>query len=188
MDSTKLVQEVSQRNRLSEEAVGILLKALESSGYSMAQFNHPDLGGMGQWSGGMTMIGDFSNSELKGRVERACSELVEGMKGEEGIKERSKLEEGSTSNDSVGSSKSNNKNWWPEDFGAISSSGSQNGCDYAYSSATHRLALRNDSKVTIYDTGKHEIYGVAQQQGRSSSLEFQSQLGTVTAGELTRIN
>ena len=190
MDSTKsLVQEVSRRNRLSEEAVSILLKALESSGYSMAQFNHPELGGMGQWSGGMTMIGDFSNSELKGRVERACSELVEGMKGE-GLKESSKLEEGSPADSSVavGSSKSNNKNWWPEDFGAISSSGSQNGCDYAYSRATNRLALRNDSQVTIYDTGKHEIYGVAQQQGRSTSLEFQSQLGTVTAGELTRIN
>jgi hypothetical protein len=42
--------------------------------------------------------------------------------------------------------------------------------------------------VTIYDTGKHEIYGAAQQQGSSSSLEFQSQLGTITASELRRID
>jgi hypothetical protein len=45
----------------------------------MAQFSHPELGGMGQWSGGMTMIGDLSNSELKGRVERVCLELAEGV-------------------------------------------------------------------------------------------------------------
>jgi hypothetical protein len=82
---------------------------------------------------------------------------------------------------------SNNRNWWPETFGTVSSSGSQNGCDYVYSRATNRLAIRRGSELTIYDTGKHEIYGVAQQQGSSTSLEFKSQLGTITASELLRI-
>jgi hypothetical protein len=193
MDSTKtLLQEVSRRNRLSEEAVSVLLKALESSGYTMAQFNHPELGGMGQWSGGMTMIGDFSNSELKGRVERACCELADGMKHCSGA-ENPGAETGSPSPGILDSTISDHrseskKTWWPESFGAISSSGSQNGCDYAYSRETNRLAIRQGSQVTIYDTGKHEIYGAAQQQGSSSSIEFQSQLGTITASELRRID
>ena len=184
MDSTKtLVQDVSRRNRLSEEAVTILLRALESSGYTMAQFNHSELGGMGQWSAGMVMIGDLSNAELKGRVERACSELAEGMKG-------ARKSTGSSGLPTImpsANAESNNRNWWPETFGTVSSSGSQNGCDYVYSRATNRLAIRRGSELTIYDTGKHEIYGVAQQQGSSTSLEFKSQLGTITASELLRI-
>jgi hypothetical protein len=188
MDSTKtLVQDVSRRNRLSEEAVTILLRALESSGYTMAQFNHSELGGMGQWSAGMIMIGDLSNSDLKGRVERACSELAEGMRGASNSTGSSGLPSIIASTIPSGNVESNNRNWWPETFGTVSSSGSQNGCDYVYSRATNRLAIRRGSELTIYDTGKHEIYGVAQQQGSSSSLEFQSQLGTITAGELLRI-
>jgi hypothetical protein len=199
MESTQtLLHDVSRRNSLSEEAVSVLLKALESSGYTMAQFDHPELGGMGQWSGGMTMIGDFSNSEVKGRVDRACRELAEGLKNSSSA-EGEKNESGSASSDIFdstvsGSAKvsgnrpeSKHRNWWPEDFGAIASSGSQNGCDYAYSRGTNRLAIRQGSQVTIYHTGNHEIYGVAQQQGNSSSVEFQSQLGTITARELNKI-
>ena len=44
---------------------------------SQAQFNHPDLGGMGQWSGGgMIMIGDMFNQGLKHRVDALCNELA----------------------------------------------------------------------------------------------------------------
>ena len=42
-----------------------------------AQFNHPDLGGMGQWSqGGMIMVGDMFNHGLKAQVDALCNELA----------------------------------------------------------------------------------------------------------------
>ena len=42
----------------------------------MAQFNHPEFAGSGQWMrGGMTMVSDMFNNSLKGRVDGLCSEL-----------------------------------------------------------------------------------------------------------------
>jgi Short C-terminal domain len=42
----------------------------------MAQFNHPEFAGSGQWMrGGMTMVSDMFNNYLKGRVDSLCSEL-----------------------------------------------------------------------------------------------------------------
>jgi hypothetical protein len=36
----------------------------------MAQFNHPEFAGSGQWmQGGMLMLGDMFNHALKGRVD-----------------------------------------------------------------------------------------------------------------------
>jgi hypothetical protein len=43
----------------------------------MAQFNHPEFSGSGQWmNGGMTMVSDMFNNYLKGRVDGLCSELA----------------------------------------------------------------------------------------------------------------
>src|SRR5712672_2754381 len=53
-----------------------LLQALVNSNGSMAQFNHSELGGSGQWMrGGMTMVGDMFNYGLKSKVDGLCSEL-----------------------------------------------------------------------------------------------------------------
>src|SRR5271169_3970317 len=53
-----------------------LLQALVNSNGSMAQFNHSELGGGGQWMrGGMTMVGDMFNYGLKSKVDGLCSEL-----------------------------------------------------------------------------------------------------------------
>ena len=54
-----------------------LLTALVAGGGSQAQFNIPELGGMGQWSrGGMVMVGDMFNNALKARVDALCTELA----------------------------------------------------------------------------------------------------------------
>jgi ribonucleotide monophosphatase NagD (HAD superfamily) len=42
----------------------------------MAQFSHPDFGGMSQWSPGMTMVGDMFNSDLKAKLGAICNELA----------------------------------------------------------------------------------------------------------------
>ncbi len=70
----------AQRHGVSTGAALAVLQALASGGGTMAQFNHPELGGAGQWSrGGMTMVGDMFNQGLKHRVDALCSELASQM-------------------------------------------------------------------------------------------------------------
>jgi len=70
------IDELAQRYSVSSDAVMTLLGALVNSNGNMAQFNHPELGGGGQWMrGGMTMVGDMFNYGLKSKVDGLCSEL-----------------------------------------------------------------------------------------------------------------
>ena len=50
--------------------------ALQRGWGSMAQFNHPEFGGYGQWMrGGMTMVGDMFNASLRNRVDALALDL-----------------------------------------------------------------------------------------------------------------
>jgi hypothetical protein len=70
------VESLAQRHGVSTEAVMTLLQALVNGNGASAQFNHPELGGTGQWMrGGMTMVGDMFNDALKAKVNSLCSEL-----------------------------------------------------------------------------------------------------------------
>src|SRR5258708_28118579 len=62
------IARVSIRHSVSADAVRTILRALRSGGGTMAQFSHPDFGGMSQWSPGMTMVGDMFNSGLKSKL------------------------------------------------------------------------------------------------------------------------
>jgi hypothetical protein len=53
-----------------------MLESVIRGNGSMAQFDHPEFGGSGQWmQGGMTMVSDMFNNYLKGQVHGLCSEL-----------------------------------------------------------------------------------------------------------------
>jgi hypothetical protein len=70
------IEEVAQRHGFSTDAVMSMLESVIRGNGSMAQFNHPEFGGSGQWmQGGMTMVSDMFNNYLKGRVDGLCSEL-----------------------------------------------------------------------------------------------------------------
>ena len=72
----QLVEEVAQRHGFSTDAVMSMLESVIRGNGSMAQFNHPEFGGSGQWmQGGMTMVSDMFNNYLKGRVDGLCFEL-----------------------------------------------------------------------------------------------------------------
>lgn len=72
----------AQRFGVSVDAARAVLEALAAGGGRMAQFNHPDLGGMGQWSqGGMTQVGDMFNQVLKERVGALCATLAGQLQG-----------------------------------------------------------------------------------------------------------
>jgi hypothetical protein len=76
-EGARRLEDVARRHGVSLEAAAALLGALAQGNGSQAQFNHPDLGGMGQWSqGGMIMVGDMFNHGLKHRVDALCSELA----------------------------------------------------------------------------------------------------------------
>src|SRR2546430_17074326 len=71
------VTELDQRYGVSTEAVLTLLYALMRGHGTMAQFDHPDLGGRGQWMpGGMVMVGDMFNHALKATVDGLCTALA----------------------------------------------------------------------------------------------------------------
>jgi len=75
-EGQRVVGDVAQRHGFSEDAVTHMLYAVAAGNGSQAQFNHWEFGGMGQWSmGGMLMIGDMFNDNLKGRVSSLCQEL-----------------------------------------------------------------------------------------------------------------
>jgi hypothetical protein len=70
------INDLAQHYGVSVDAVMTLLQALLNSNGAMAQFDHRELGGAGQWMpGGMTMVGDMFNHGLKAKVDGLCSEL-----------------------------------------------------------------------------------------------------------------
>lgn len=175
-EGTQLVNEVAQRHKVSVDAVVVLLRALERGGGVQAQFSHPDLGGMGQWSrGGMVMIGDMFNHRLKFQVDALCSELSDLRRAHTFFPP----EERSASSDAG--------LWWPADCGTPRSSGGQNDLRYAYFPDTRRLAIQRGGEVEVYDTGDHRIGGISQQQSGGQDLTFTSQHGAIRLHELTRL-
>lgn len=72
----QIVNDLAQRYGFSPAAVSSMLDAVFHGQGSMAQFNHPEFGGSGQWmQGGMIMLSDMFNHALKSRVDGLCNEL-----------------------------------------------------------------------------------------------------------------
>ena len=173
---TAKIGDVARRNDVSPEAAEVVLDALVRGGGSQAQFSHPDVGGMGQWSrGGMIMVGDMFNARLKARVDRLCTDLSDLLR--DGDLFPAGAEDGP-----------DHKSWWPKACGTPASSGSQNGMRYAYFPETRRLAIERDGILSLHDTGDHRISGVSQQQSGTRDLAFTSQHGAVKLHELKRLD
>lgn len=152
------LEALARRYNFSLDTVKILAGALQASGGKLVQFNLPELGGMGQWMPGMTMIGDMFNTSLKARVEGLCSELA-GLVANGQVQ----AENFTTAPELAGQ-------WWMARLGEPAARGGQNDFAYAYFPAYHRLAIRQAGKVTYYDTGGYIITGVSQQQQMGGSI------------------
>jgi hypothetical protein len=188
-----IVDDLARRHAVSRDAVQTLLHALVLGNGTQAQFSHPDLGGMGQWSqGGMIMVGDMFNQGLKYRVDTLCRELANLLRSQpllspsEASQSQSQGQGGGTAGVSLfvpGASPSSG-NWWPSELGNPGSTGAQNNLHYACFPVSRRLAIRNGGQVSIYDTGDHRITGFSQQQSGDQSLTFTSQFGLVRVADL----
>ncbi len=182
-EGRRLVNEVAGRNGLSVDAALVLLQALRSSNGNQAQFNHPDLGGMGQWSqGGMIMIGDMFNNDLKFRIGNVCSELAAFVRAQPSGSSQSQSQSGGGV--SLFSPGAGGGQGWPAELGAPTSSGGQNDLAYAYFAGRRRLAIRQGGQMRVYDTGDHEIGGFSQAQSGDQTLTFTSQSGLVRVADL----
>lgn len=189
-EGQRILADVASRNGVSLDSVVTLLRALVAGNGSQAQFSHPDLGGMGQWSqGGMIMVGDMFNLGLKYRVDTLCNELANLLRSQPLFRHGG----GSFQSQSQGSggvslfvpgSGSSFGHWWPAELGDPASTGAQNDLRYACFPGSRRLAIQQGGRVSVYDTGEHLIAGFSQQQSGDQSLTFSSQFGLVRVGDL----
>jgi hypothetical protein len=165
------VEQLAAEYGVSTGAIEALASALQRSQGRAAQFTHPDLGGMGQWmTGGMLMIGDMSNHELKAKVDQICNAVARAV----------------ASSDAGATAAS--ISWWPEGFGTPAAAGSQNAMRYAFFPAVKRLVVDDSGDVQVYDTGEFLISGVAQQQSSKQTLAFSTADGPIPLSRFKRVN
>jgi hypothetical protein len=191
-EGLRVAAEVAKRHGVSVEAVTGLIGALAEGNGRQAQFDHPDLGGMGQWSqGGMIMVGDMFNSSLKARVDALCNELAglldrQPSLGPVPAQSQSQAQSGGVSLFVAGSGPAGA--WWPAELGDPASTGAQNDLRYAFFPGLRRLAIREGGRVRVYDTGEHSLSGFSQQQSGDQSLTFMSQFGLMRVADLRLVD
>jgi hypothetical protein len=180
-----------------------MLAVLVDSNGRMAQFNHPEFGGYGQWmSGGMTMVSDMFNNHLKGRVDSLCGELAGLVARQPGLHQAGNFQSRNQGGQYQGgfaggpapiggdgpglfvAAPGGGGNWWPGDLGWPNSTGAQNNSRYAYFAQARRLAVELNGHVTVHDTLDHQIGGFSQQQSQGGSMMFSSQYGLVDVASL----
>jgi hypothetical protein len=199
----QIIDDIARRYGFSTDAVLSMLQSVINGNGSMAQFNHPEFAGSGQWMrGGMTMVSDMFNNNLKASVSNLCSELSQLVAAQPDL-----LRSGSFQSQSQGGQQQNSYSgathasaggaslfvapapgsvgdWWGSDLRWPNSTGAQNGVRYAYFAQARRLAIEVNGKVTVYDTLDHQIGGFSQQQSYGGSLSFNSQYGLIDVARL----
>jgi hypothetical protein len=179
--------EIARRNGFSLAATRHMLDAVIRGDGSMAQFDHPEFAGPGQWMrGGMTMVSNLFDNDLKSWVDALCLELANLVAREPALF-REAPSGGLAATTDVPRATARfprSGDWWPAGMGHPNSAGAQNGMRYAYFARARRLAIERDGALTLYDTGEHEIRGIAQQQSLSGALRFSSAQGPVDLASL----
>ncbi len=198
----QIINNIAQRYAFSSDAVFSMLVSVINGNGSMAQFNHPEFGGSGQWMrGGMIMVGDMFNNGLKNSVGNLCQELANLIANEPTLiqtgsfqsQNQDNQEHANDANNSPQQNSSNSgnavslfmpgedsQNWWiSSGLQFPNSIGKQNNIRYAYFASIRRLAIQLHGDITLYDTLDHQIGGFSQQQGNEASLTFTSQYGLV---------
>jgi hypothetical protein len=177
-----LVDRMAKKHSVSPAAVQVVVAALRSGGGRMAQFSHADFGGMSQWSPGMSMVGDMFNSQLKAKLDALCTDITAHL-------DSSKEAGGARAAGDEVSYRSTERSadWWPAGLGRPGAVGAQNDLRYAVFPETRRLVIDDQGAITVYDTGSHGIFGVAQAQSADRALTFTSQDGLVRVADLPKI-
>ena len=193
-EGARMLDEVARRHGVGFDAASALLAALVRGGGAQAQFNHPDLGGMGQWSqGGMIMIGDMFNHGLKHRVDALCNELAGLLRSQSALVAEPRpgdatAREGGEAFSLFAGGAGTPGRWWPAELGDPASSGAQNDMRYAFFPGPRRLAIEESGRLRVYDSGEHRLSGFSQQQSGDRSVSFTSQFGPVRIADLPLVS
>jgi len=180
---------IAERHGFGVEATRHMLDAVIAGNGSMAQFSHREFSGAGQWMrGGMTMVTDMFDNDLKGWIDALCLDLANLVAREPALfREAAPLASSTTVTHHRAAriaAMPRSGDWWPGGMGHPNSTGSQGGTRYAYFARARRLAIERGDVITLYDTQDHEIGGVSQQQSAGGSLRFSSQTGSVDVARL----
>ena len=130
---------------------------------------------------GMSMVGDMFNTQLKAKLNALCSDIAAHL--------NSSSAAGGTRSAADGvsyRSMSASTNWWPAGLGRPGAVGAQNDLRYAVFPDTRRV-IDDGGEISVYDTGDHRIFGVAQAQSSDRTLSFTSQDGLVKVADLTKV-
>lgn len=214
----RTLNDIAQRHGFSYQAVLSMLESVINGNGSMAQFNHPEFSGSGQWMrGGMTMVSDMFNNYLKGRVDALCNELSnlianqpdllrsgsfqsqsQGGQGSFGSSQQQSHYGGGQQQGNFGPTGAvslfvppapgTSGDWWPSDLRWPNSTGAQNNVRYAHFAQARRLVIEVNGHVTVYDTLDHQIGGFSQQQAIGGTLSFTSQYGLIDVASLPVIS
>lgn len=186
---------LAERHDLSSAAVTHLYDAVAAGGGHMAMFDHPELGGPGQWMrGGMILLGQASNHALKARVDALCHEIgdrvIRSADTPAPWQQQTQRSGRPEAVSAAGASRFESGGaWWPRALGTPNATGSYPNGRYAYFADAARLALDTPEGVAVYDTGDHRITGFAQQSGGGrASITLTSQHGTVDLAQLHRVD
>lgn len=180
------IQSLAQQTGFSVPAVEAMRRSIVDGGGRMAQFDHPEFGGAGQWmKGGLLMISDFSDAGLKTRIAGLCDVLSAETAHDPGPTPAHGAQfQRQFSDDAAAVPDRSGSSWYPAALGTPDSSGAQDGTRYAWFGRARRLAVDDGESVTVYDTGDHRIGGVSQHQGMGRSVSFVSQHGAVEVDRL----
>jgi hypothetical protein len=180
----RIARRLAIQHSVSVDAVRTVLRALRAGGGTMAQFSHPEFGGMSQWSSGMTMVGDMFNDRLKATLNALCTDLASYIRdaGPSSSSAGARTERPEASYRSSGPTP--RSGWWPAGLGEPSSVGAQNQLRYAAFPTSRRLVIDDHGRLTVYDMGDHVISGVAQAQSSDQTITFTSQHGLVSIADL----
>jgi hypothetical protein len=182
-----VINDIAERYRVSVGCVRVLLDSLRRTGGTLAQFDHPELGGPGQWQPGMVMVGDMMNNQLKAHVAGLCSELSALVRGVDSAGVHTLSRPPGTPAAAGEAHLPAGESWWPATYGHPSASGAQNGIRYAVFPEKRRLLIQRGARIDGYDTGIYHVSGVGQQQGATSTLTFTSRAGEIPLDELKKV-
>jgi hypothetical protein len=130
----------------------------------------------------MSMVGDMFNAQLKAKLDALCSDIAAHLDSSGFVGgARSAADEVSYR------SMPGWADWWPAGLGRPGAVGAQNDLRYAVFPEARRLVIDDGGVVSVYDTGNHRIFGVAQAQSTDRTLSFKSQDGLVRITDLPRV-
>jgi hypothetical protein len=170
-------RDLATRYGISEAVITTLEAALIHTNGQQAQFNHPELGGLGQWMPGMVMIGDMFNGALKAKVDALCTEIVRLLAGQTNVSDTTEVLPVSLVRTMIAP-------WWPPELGETPTArGQQNTMRYVYFQDSSRLLVQISGVNHLFDTTGHDIRGISQQQSSGTAGDVQHLMVTLANGK-----